>query len=123
MVDRATELLLAENHGETFEPRREPIYGKIVSEKFANSREPVIEHQTDHAMLQPMPAPGTRIGQITYAFTERPFESYDPDLTGAKVDIEAGYRVDPLQDQTPWNSYHVNTLRIEPEPWDDELIG
>ncbi len=116
-------VLLAEDHGEVFDPRVEPFYGKIVTEQFVNERNPGLARQTDHEMLQPFPAPGTRDAQNTVAFTERVFGPYDEVLTGEKTVIPAGAQPDFLQDQAAWDSYHVNTFRIEPEPWDEELIG
>lgn len=105
-----------------FELRREPFIDKLVSEDYVNERFRQIARQTDHAMLTPLPAPAARDAQFTYAATERPWGYHDPSLTGAKVDIDPVARFDPLQDMNAYEAYHVNTFRIEPEPWDADLI-
>lgn len=108
---------------EAFRPPREPIGSVLVSERHVNERDLVVTRQTDHAQLTPLPAPGARASQMTYVFTERPTETFDPTLTGQKTAVDNLIYLAPLQDQNPYESYHVNTLRIEPTPWDEELIG
>jgi hypothetical protein len=113
-----------EFHGEEFRPPFEPIELRLVDETYLNHREIVATRQTDHAMLTSLPAPGTRSSQMTYAYTERPFGlGQDPTISGMKVDIDPLVKPSPLQDQNPYDLYHVNTLRIEAEPWDTDLIG
>lgn len=116
-------VLLAEDHGEQFLPRSEPFYGKIVTEEFVNERNPGLARQTDQGLARPLPAPGTRDAQNTVAFTERVFGPYDEVLTGEKTVIPAGAQPDFLQDQAAWDSWHVNTFRTEPMPWDEDLLG
>jgi hypothetical protein len=116
------EQVLTINHGDQFQPPREPVTDRLLTEKVVNSRESVITFVTDHTMLQPLAAPGTRIGQWQYAFTDGPVEIFDPTADGAKVDIQPGVRPDSLQDQLPIHPYQTNTYRQEAEPWDERLI-
>lgn len=106
-----------------FRERVEPITARLVSETYYNDRNPILARQTDHEMLQPLPAPAARVAQQTYASTERPWGYHDPTIYGDKVDIEPGARPDPLQDMDAFDRYHTNTFRIEAEPWDETLIG
>lgn len=97
---------------------------RLVSERYVNERNLVVTRQTDHEQLQPLPAPGTRASKHTYAFTERPTEAFDPTISGERnTPMSPHVRPSPLQDMTPFDVYHVNTLRVEAEPWDAELIG
>jgi hypothetical protein len=117
------ETLLDVNHGDMFEPAREPHTDKLLSEKMVNSRLDVHTLVTDHDMLQPLAAPPTRIGQWQYAFTDGPVEIFDPIADGAKVDARVGYTINELQDQLAIDSWQMNTLRLEAEPWDERLVG
>lgn len=108
---------------EEFRQRDEPYTDRLVSETYINERSPILARQTDHAQLTPLPAPGARAAQQTYAATERPFGYHDPTIGGDKVDIDPKVRPDNLQDQNAYNAYHMNTFRIEAEPWDEGLIG
>lgn len=110
-------------HAEQYVPRSEPMVHRLVSETVTNVRERILAKQTDHASLQPLPAPRGRIARMVYAFTERPWGFQSPVIDGTKVDIDPGVRHDALQEMGPINSHHVNTLRVEADPWDTNLIG
>src|SRR5690606_27541106 len=98
-----------EQHGDLFVPPREPITPRIVTEKVVNARSTVLTQVTDHDMLQPLPAPATRLGEWQYAYTDGPVDVYDHVLDGNKVDIRPGVRPDALQTQLPMDSWQLNT--------------
>lgn len=109
---------------EDFVEEIEPLNFRLVSERYVNERNLIRARQTDHEQLQPLPAPGTRAARHTYAFTERPTEAFDPTISGERnTPVSPHVRPAPLQDMRPHDVYHVNTLRVEAEPWDTDLIG
>ena len=113
-----------EEHGETFIDPRMPVDEYLTDERIENSREVLFAKQTDHAMLQSLPAPGARSAQATVYTLERRFgDSYDNVLDGNKLVFDNAAQIDPLQDMLTYDQYNVNTFRPPAEPWDERLIG